>query len=90
MDEDGKVRVLIALHPTPQFEFQDLSDLVGKTFELMGPKIQSDPHQLGVHCFAPHGGIVLDINTFDIEAIKASRLLRLERVAQALERAGDA
>lgn len=70
--EDGKVRVLTQLYPLQMYEMIPIDNLAGKSCEFIGPKVQSDPHQIGVHCFTIHGSFTLpftlitrdDIETF--------------------------
>jgi len=37
-----------------------IKDLEGQTVEFVGPKVQGDPHKIGVHCVIPHGIFKLD------------------------------
>lgn len=69
--EDEKVRVLVSISPI-KFQMVPIEQLEGKTCELMGPKIASDPHGFGKHCFAVHGSfpIVIEEDITDVNVIK--------------------
>lgn len=44
----------------PKIENIPIKDLEGKTVEFVGPKVQGDPHKIGVHCVIPHGTFELN------------------------------
>lgn len=50
-----RVRVVKFKDSKLVYEYVDLSDLNGKSFELLGPKIQSNPHGLKFHALMEHG-----------------------------------
>jgi hypothetical protein len=67
--EDCKARVLISISPI-KFEMIPLKQLMGKTCELMGPKVRNNPHGFAVHCFAVHGSFAVDVDSTNINSIK--------------------
>jgi hypothetical protein len=47
-----------------------LEELDGVTCELIGPKLQGNPHGVAEHCFAIHGDFIIDEISMDIDKIK--------------------
>lgn len=58
----SKVMVLVLNSDTRsslEYKEIDITELEGHTVELMGPKIQKNPHKLKMHCVMKHGLITL-------------------------------
>lgn len=72
IDEDV-VTVLDQFYPEPTFKKIPLKDCVGQSFELVGPKIQRDPHGFGRHCLVPHRGSgirITDLTSLDLNVVR--------------------
>jgi hypothetical protein len=42
------------------YEWKKIEDYNGMTVELVGPKLNANPHHLGLHAYCVHGSVVLD------------------------------
>lgn len=59
-DKTVMIKVLIIENGVTIIKNIPLENLEGQTVEFVGPKIQGDPHKIGVHCVIPHGIFELD------------------------------
>jgi hypothetical protein len=83
LDDGTKARVLTTLYPEPSFKVVPLEELNGVTCELIGPKLQGNPHRVAEHCFVIHGDLIIDDISMDIDEIKV--FLREDPVGQLYE-----
>jgi hypothetical protein len=60
--DNQRVRVLQIKDRVICSEYVKLKDLNNHSYELIGPKIQSDPHSLGFHALIEHG--LIELNNF--------------------------
>ena len=59
--------------PDDKYFFEAFNALENKedgTYELCGPKVQSNPEKLEIHTLIKHGSIVLDLESLDFEYLK--------------------
>jgi len=71
LNEDRtEVRMLDQFSPKFTFKWVSLKDCVGMSFELVGPRIQSDPHGIGTHCLVGHSSIEVAPASLSLESVK--------------------
>lgn len=90
-ERSTRVRVLEVKDSKLQYRFADLSELSGKSFELLGPKIQCNSHGLEYHALMEHGEIICKTYP-DISSNTGESLLeeirewhRMDPLGQAIE-----
>lgn len=81
-EDKNQVRVLTSILPVT-IEYVPVENLTGKTYELLGPRINGNFHELEEHCLAPHGGVVVDLGDDQLDTVKL--FLTTDPLGQKLE-----